>query len=642
MSEKKYQRLKFKNKINDEQIIKNINDKKGHYKQISQDYIYQKNKKIEPLIFIKNDKYNNTKKDNDENIIKEKIIKFGSLSPQPTIYNVETYQNEISKIKNIKKEKYNNFFTENNDPNLITGNTKEIKENEDDNKDREKLLFHIRDLIENKKTEKNKKIYSKENENKIDNLSNFSKYKNISNFNQENQNINNIEKNFFEEKNFSNKDLINITNKNNNTNENFASNKKINDINKNKVGVENKKNGKKKTNSEFGFKKLPIKEKKNKTKGILKNNKNNINSKLIKEKNKNKTNNNFKKEKNIPYLDNISLKITETNNKIEKKNKLLNQRNNNEKKDINKNDYEKNTVTLSHSILYRSPNSQLTKLLQKKEFPILSENNTTSKIYYKGKIKNMKYKKDLNFDKYNQNTNENYNYNNNLNNYFDENLNNNIILTEHNNTNININSKTNKGLIRTNNINNSDLRNKYKIFLLKKNKQKSCEIENQSAIQKKMNKELLERMNLIKKNNKNNFYQKYKENKIKLNGIKSYIGNNIASFDNLSNSNIILNSIGNNQNYARNSFNIENNNTFQTPSTENKKLGLYKKIIRQKPKFVKTDKKIGNKKGKNFETPSTIKVNRSKFLEKVKDKFYDNNKMITMNNFNSNLSHKNF
>ena len=177
MSEKKYQRLKFKNKINDEQIIKNINDKKGHYKQISQDYIYQKNKKIEPLIFIKNDKYNNTKKDNDENIIKEKIIKFGSLSPQPTIYNVETYQNEISKIKNIKKEKYNNFFTENNDPNLITGNTKENKENEDDNKEREKLLFHIRDLIENKKTEKNKKIYSKENENKIDNLSNFSKYK---------------------------------------------------------------------------------------------------------------------------------------------------------------------------------------------------------------------------------------------------------------------------------------------------------------------------------------------------------------------------------------------------------------------------------------------------------------------------------
>ena len=58
--------------------------------------------------------------------------------------------------------------------------------------------------------------------------------------------------------------------------------------------------------------------------------------------------------------------------------------------------------------------------------------------------------------------------------------------------------------------------------------------------------------------------------------------------------------------------------------------------------MVKTDKKIGNKKGKNFETPSTIKVNRSKFLEKVKDKFYDNNKMITMNNFNSTLSHKNF
>ena len=512
-----------------------------------------------------------------------------------------------------------------------------------------------------KKAEKNNnnnKINSKENDNKnklnkeIDNLSNFSKYKTISNFNQENQKTNNNEeKNILEEKNFSNKDLMNINNmtkKPNIKNENLTSKKKFNAINKNKIN-NGEANKKVKTNSEYGFKKLPIKEKKNKTKGILKNNKNNINntnSKLIKEnKNIRKTNNNFKKDKNYPsYLDNISLKFTDSNNKIEKKNKLLNQRNNNEIKDINKNDYEKSTVTLSHSILYRSPNSQLTKLLisKKKEDGIPSENNTSSKIYYKGKIKNMKFKKDdLNFDIFNQNTNENNSYNSNLNNYFSENLNNKIILTEHNNTNINVNSKTNKGLIRTNNINNSDLRNKFKIFLLKKNKQKSCEIENQSAVQQKMNKELIQRMNLIKQNNKNNFYQKYKENKVKLSGIKSYIGTNLGSFDNLSNSNIILNSIGNNQNFLRNSFHIENN-TFQTPSTENKKLGLYKKIIRQKPKLVKTDKKIGNKKTKNFETPSTIKVNRSKFLEKVKDKFYDNNKMITMNNFNSVLSHKNF
>ena len=656
MSEKKAQRLKFKSNINDEQIIKNLNDKKSHYKQISQDYIYQKNKKLEPFISIKDDKCI-TNKENEEKAIKEKIIKFGSLSPQPTISNVETYQNEITKIKNIKKEKYNNnYFTENNDPNLITGDTKGNEENEDENKEREKLLFHIRDLIESKKAEKNNnKINLKENDkknkmknNEIDNLSNFSKYKTISNFNQENQNANNNE--VFEEKYFSNKDLMNrnnMTNKNNVKNEYLTSKKKFNVINKNKINNDKKNvetNKKTKTNSEYGFTKLPIKEKKNKTKGILKNN-NNTNSKLIKEKNIKKTNNNFKKEKNFPYLDNVSLKFTDTNNKIEKKNKLLNQRNN-EIKDINKNDYEKSTVTLSHSILYRSPNSQLTKLLisQKKEDGILPENNTTSNLYYKGKIKNMKYKKDyLNFDTFIPNTseNENYSYNNNLNNYFSENINNKIILTEHNNTNINVNSKTNKGLIRTNNINNSDLRNKYKIFLLKKNKQKSCEIENQSAMQQKMNKELLQRMNLIKQNNKNNFYQKYKENKVKLSGIKSYIGNNIGSFDNLSNSNTILNSIGNTQNYARNSFHIENN-AFQTPSTENKKLGLYKKIIKQKNKLVKTDKKIGNKKGKNFETPSTIKVNRSKFLEKVKDKFYDNNKMITMNNFNSTLSHKNF
>ena len=149
-----------------------------------------------------------------------------------------------------------------------------------------------------------------------------------------------------------------------------------------------------------------------------------------------------------------------------------------------------------------------------------------------------------------------------------------------------------------------------------------------------MNKELIERMNFIKQNNKNNFYQKYKENKVKLGGIKSYIENNVGSFDNLSNSNIM----GNQQNNARNTVYVDSS-LFQTPSTENKKLGLYKKVIRQKPKMIKTDKKIGGKKGKNFETPSTIKVNRSKFLEKVKDKFYDNR--MTMGNFNSCFYHKN-
>ena len=676
--------------INEENLFKTLNDKKQHNKQISQDYIYSKSKKTEAKP-IKNDKRNiNTNLNNEtEQAIKQKIMKFGSLSPQPTITNVETYQNELKKIREaqkiLKKEKntYNNYFTENNDPNLITGDIKGNKEDDDDNKERETLLFHIRDIIENNKKKenpnniikndtignnnnlllnKNNKAKRKINdiENKY-NFTNFSKYRTISNFSQENGNLKNInnnnEKNL-DEKNIINKELINSTNITNSTitnmtNENVISKKKFKGINKKNSNNENKKN---KGGNKFGFKKLPVKEKKNKTKGILKNN-NTTNSKLDKDKNNNFLNkiNHSKNLFSVANLDKPSLKFTESNNKI-KKNKLINERNNQTLKNVkemknNKSEYEINTdkgnSTLSHSILYRSPNSQLAKLLksQKKEGWFISDNNTTSKIYYKGKIKNMKFKKDdLNFDKYNQNINNtniniNSSYNSHINNYYTENFNNKIILTDNNNTNMNINSKTNKTLMRTHNINNSDLRNKYKSFLLKKNKQKSCELENQSAVQKKMNKELLQRMSLIKQNNKNNFYQKYRENKIKLGGIKSYISNNVGSFDNLSNSNIIMNSFGNGQNYARNSMRVENT-LFQTPSMENKKLGLYKKVIKQKGGNMKSDKKLYHKIGKNFDTPSTIKVNRSKFLEKVKDRFFDYNKMFTMNNFNT--SHKNF
>ena len=664
------------NNIKEAQIMKNVNGKKSQNKLISQDYIYTKNKKTE-LKLKKDEKFNtNINTENNEQLMRQKIMKFSSLSPQPTITNVETYQNELKKIREgqkiSKKEKnlYSNYYTENNDPNLITGDTVGNEEDENDNKEREQLLFHIRDLIENKKKEKgnniqdtnedntlllNKNNKSKtiinEPENKF-NLSNFSKYKTISNFNQENHYINNTTNN----NNYENKldeKIMNETNKANEanfinmTNENIISKQKFKAINKDYINNDNKKI---KGSNKFGFKKLPVKEKKNKTKGILKN-KNTTNSKLNKDNNKNfiKKTNYSKKLFCISNLNNSSLKFIDSNNNI-KKNKLINERNNQNFKDIkdNKSEIEinsdKGTSTISHSILYRSPNSQLSRLLksQKKEDWCISENNTNSKIYYKGKIKNMKYKKsDLTCDAFIQNTNNtninnNSSYNSNINNFYTENLNNKIILTENNNnTNMNINSKANKTLMKTHNINNSDLRNKYKSFLLKKNKQKSCELENQSAIQQKMNKELLQRMNLIKQNNKNNFYQKYKENKVKLGGIKSYIENNIGSFDNLSNSNIIMNNFGNTQIYLRNSLNIENT-AFQTPSTENKKLGLYKKVIKQKGCHKKMDKKSY---GKNFETPSTIKVNRSKFLEKVKDKNFDSNKMITMNNFTT--SHKN-
>ena len=64
--------------------------------------------------------------------------------------------------------------------------------------------------------------------------------------------------------------------------------------------------------------------------------------------------------------------------------------------------------------------------------------------------------------------------------------------------------------------------------------------------------------------------------------------------------------------------------------------------MRFKSKMARSGKKYGDKSRTNFDTPSTIKVNRTKFLEKVKDKIFDNNKVFTMNNFNSRFSHKVF
>ena len=651
MSEKKNQQIKpvkKNNNINEEQIIKNSNDKKNHNKQISQDFIYQKNKNANPSNFNKNEKCI-TNNDNIEPSIKQKIIKFGSLSPQPTISHIGICKNDVKNTKNNK----NNFFTEHNNPNLITG-TKENEEEDEDNKERETMLLHIRDLIEKKRNEQiinennnlllnNNNIKQKENDDKY-NLTNFSKSKTISNFGQENPNHSDKNKdNKNEDKNFSNNDLINITK------DKVISKSKLATINKENLKTENNEeiNKKAKANNKFGIKKLAMKDKKNKTKGYLKTNNYNTSSKLTKEKNKNffrKTNNNFKNTNknlfNTSEQDN-TLKSIETNNRLAKNNKFLNQRNN-QKIKTNKSEteipLEKSTATLSHSILYKSTNSQLAKLLMSQKKEEISENSTAFKIYYKGKIQNMKYKmNDLNMNISSCHTN--------LNNFCSENFNNNkYILTDNNNktnaiTNNMIKTSANKCLTRTNNINNSDIRNKYKSYLLKKNKQKSVELENQSAIQQKMNKELLERMSIVKQNNKNNFYQRYKENKEKFR-IKSYLGNNIGSFDNLSNSNINQNTIGNFQNYARNSVHIDNS-IFQTPSTENKKLGLYKKVIKHKAKILKTEKKIGDKKEKNFETPSAIKVNRSKFLEKVKDKFFENNKMITMGNFNTFFSHQN-
>ena len=673
--------LKSNNTIhNEEQLSKNGN-KKHHIKQISQDFIYQKNLNLDGIKFNKNEKCI-TINEKEEKILKDKIKKFGSLSPQPTITHVDIYKTEIKKIQelnNLKREKhnYNNYFTENNDPNLITGDIKGNEDDEDDNRERENLLLHVRDLIESKKKENNniendtistfktntiRKNNEKENNS---NLNNVSKYKTISNFNLENPNTSNIikknENETLGERIIRSNEVMYMTK------DNLISRAKLENLNEDKnKNIENK-NKKHKIKNKMGFRKLPVKEKKNRTKAALKKNNNinnnyNTSSKLYKAKNKNlfrKTNNNFRASKNLfnNSIKDNSFKQTELNNKLFKKNKILNKKINKEKIN-NKSEVdipqEKGVNALSHSLLYKSPNSQLSKLLMshKKEDELSSENKNNSKLCHKPKVESLKFnKEDLYLDTLLQNTEINNSCNFNLNNNsLDKNLGNNIILTEHNNTktkikNNNINSNTTtKTLTRTHNMNNSDIKNKYKSSLVKKNKQKSCELNDiKTSKQQKINQELLERMNFIKNNNKNNFYQNYKENKVKVDRMKNMLGKTMSSFDNLCNSNI--NGSENMPNYLRNSANLESG-TFQTPSTGNKKLGLYKKVINKKPKITKTDKKLAGQKGKNFATSGGIKVNRSKFLEKVKDKFNDNNnyinrnKMATMNNFNSCFNHK--
>ena len=658
LTEKNSLQLKeFRNILNnnkDELLIKKIINKKCHYKQISQDYIYQKNKKNENNTFNKNEK-------GISNESRKTFLKIETLSPQPTIGNVNIYQTEIkrkqqTKNSNKEKNKYKNFFTENNNQNKITGDLKGKEEDKGNNKEREKILLHIRDIIEyNKKENNNKNLITKKNKYKIKNEienNNFSKYKTISNFNQENQNPNLIIKDskHIEDKCFSNKKIKSKIF------ENLISKNEIKRINKEISNKENKsynskeeRNKKAKIKNKYGFKKLPVEQKKNKTKEILRNNninKNNTCSILNKEKKAitQKTNNNNFKNKNLLTIqsrDNTSLKNTNINKQLENNNKLLNKKFNQTIK-INKNEVqfplEKGLTGVGQSFLYKNTNSSLTKLLKfkKQENECISKCNTTTKIYFKEKIKNIKYKKDyLNLDIYPNST-----CYNNLYNYYNENFKNKIYFTDKNSLNINNNNNNNnnnnKVLTITHKINNSEIRNKYKSFLLKKYKQKSCEIENKSSIQQKKSNDLLKRMNIIKQNNKNNFYQTYKQNKEKLLYIKSYMGNNIESFDNLSNSNnnMQMYSIGNIQNYTRNSLYIDNF-AFQTPLIENKKLRIFKNINKSKIKLDNTDKRLGNKKGKDFDTPNTIKVNRAKFLKKVKDKNSDNNKMNTMINFNS-------
>ena len=609
------QKMLFQNNLNEDgNNNKKINQIK-HSKQISQDYIYQK--------CINNDK-------SEEKAIKEKLIKFNSLSPKPAMHHLE-----IKNLENKKIKEYQNYLTENNNPNLITRNTKENDEEEEE-KQKKMFLMHIRDLIENTRkesniqSEKNKDKNNNEenilflnkknkikneilqNENKF-NYSYFLKYKTISNFNSEGKDYSNIlkssNKQILEGKYFNKKELFKMQEK------------KLLTGNNNK---ENKNN----------IKKLQIKEKKAKIKGLIKNGKaitnynTTSNTKMNSDNNKLffKTNNNFKNNKNL--FDNINKENSIINKDKEKCDYQELTHENNDNEDKNK---KTQSMTLTQSIFHKNPsNSQLSNLLMshKKENQYLTENNNASmKIYHKGKIKNFKnYKKEnLNIDSTINNINGNNICYTNTNNFDTENkfLNNKIILTENNNNKNNNMNSNEKG--KFNYLHNSEIKNGYKSYLFKKYKIKSCEFENQSVIQHKNN-EIIDRMVYLKQNESNNFYQKYSENSQNL-LVKNNLRNNIGSFDNI---------YSNNKKYEnlkinKNNYNNEKNG-YQTPFAENRKIGLYKKVVKKSMKSIKTEKNLGDKNVNIPNTPGTIKVNRSKFLKNAKNKIYDNNSKARMKN----------
>ena len=615
-----------KDNNNLQKVVKNINEKDklnsqnmnciyktNHNKRISQDYIYRK---------IHN---------NDAQNIKEKLIKFNSLSPTPIISRFGgKFQNNkiIEKIDtniNNEQEIYHNYLTQNNNTDLLTANLN--GKVDIDYKDRGKLVLNIRDVIDNKRKEndyqkslnihenilfsdKKNKIKSKIQpyENKFNNTI-FSKNKTTTNFKSQDKDYSNMLKNtdkcVFEEKYLSKKNTIHgkISNE------------------KSKTSTINKKEKNEK------YKKLQIKEKKNKSKGYIKSNKlsnnyyTNTNNRKYSDKNKifSKTKNNFKNNKNL--FDNINKEnqILKSIEKQPKKHtKILSLNSQALKCETEDKDYliDKKTMTISQNMFSGTTSNTYLFMSNKKE------NQSTSaatKIYHKSrvKVKSLNYKKD-NFNLDNNNFNS-ICYSN-INNYVNEynNGNDKRIITD------NSSMIKNKNSYEIKEYNNSDLKIRYKKFLLKKNKLKSCELENQSEINQKSNKDLVDRIIFLKQNNKPYFYHNYTENMHST--IKSYRIDNISSFDNNSlNLNKVVNTHGLYMNY------ISENNGFQTPSMENKRIGLYKKVTNKTLKMIKTEKKLDNKKNQNCTIPAAIKVNRSKFMENVKNKMYDENSKTKKN-----------
>ena len=663
--------IKFKSKKHNKQISQDFNNRHHHIHTDSKSINLNDMENTENNINEKNNEKNNNEKNNNnnenvENGIQEKIIKFGSLSPQPMISNIsdptvfqtnETIENNNNNYNNSYKDlnsKNHNFYTEQNrNPNLITADTKgDNNEDEDDEMKREKLLFHIRDIIEKEQQEKIKTPDIKHNAS--------IKQKTISHFHPTSFNKQIIEK--IEYKHEKNPALQKKSGK-----YTFVSSSLTGTSTENKT---------QKINYKISYNKLnmPIKNQKANTKSILKSNfnkgcnkNNSIHSNTSKKKifhSKNPSSKNNFNDLNNNSLTNsknnleqsseglIMHKILSTNEKIINKTKLLNRRNLNDKlvknncKSKNSHNHlshyiDKNYNTLSQSIVEKSPNSQLTKLLMSNNKNDI--NNSSGNILNDSRrkeIKNLKYKKndflinpnyhatyEINNNQENENNKEiiktEYKYNNSIKKSSQGNLYNSINDFDNKTNSYDINSKK-----TVNNNNNStyekgksgiDLRNKYKSFITKKkNKQNSCDFNSQS-IPHKLNQELLERINKIKYKSKNNFYDTSKT--------AHKISNNLfESTESLNNKNEAM----------KKNNGVVGTRTYQTPSTNNKQIGLYKRVAVQKSKLVKSDKQLYKKKiQKNFPTPGTIKVNRSKFLGKLKGGGLINHcKVNTMYTFN--------
>ena len=533
-NKKSKQLIKFKSKKHNKQISQDFNTRHHH--------IHTESKSIN-INDMENTEENNNNEinvedNNNENGIQEKIIKFGSLSPQPMISNISdptVFQTNES-IENNNNNNYNNskelnsknichnFYTEQNrNPNLITADTKgDNNEDEDDETKREKLLFHIRDIIEKEQQEKNKTPDVKHN-------SSIKQKKTISHFHPTSINKQIIEK--IEYKHDKNPVLHKKTGK-------------YTFVSSSLTGT-NTENKNQKINYKISYNKInmPIKSHKANTKSILKSN-------FTKGFNKNSSlNTNSSKKKifqskhqpsksNITELNNTNSltntknnliqssegllmhKILSTNEKIINKTKLLNRRNLNDKLAKNncksKNNHnhlshysDKNYNTLSQSIIDKSPNSKLSKLLM--SYNKNDINNSSGNILNdsrKKEIKNLKYNK--NDFLINSNYHATYEANNN---YPEHDNSKEIVKTEYKYTNsmkktsagnlynsINdfdnkVNSYDNNSK-KTDNCNSTyekgksgaDLRNKYKSFITKKkNKQNSCDFNSQ-AVNNKINK----------------------------------------------------------------------------------------------------------------------------------------------------------